>query len=105
MSNSSTKFAKRSQEYEELAFQIFQCPSFQKGLPWWLDGKASASNAAARVKCVLQNLPELDVCGFFIPTVLLGTESFTLTAGWIGLETSWLINNVHMIQSTVHNSR
>ena len=53
----------------------------------------------------MQNLPELDVSGFFIPTVLLGMESFTPTAGWIGLERSWLINNVHMIQSTVHNSR
>ena len=44
-----------------------------------------------RVTCVLQNLPEVDVCKSFIPTVLLGTESFTKTAGWMGLETSWLI--------------
>ena len=58
-----------------------------------------------RVTCVLQNLPEVDVCKSFIPTVLLGTESFTKTAGWMGLETSSLVNNVHMIQSTVHNSR
>ena len=29
MSNSSITFAKRSQDYEDLAFQIFQCPSFQ----------------------------------------------------------------------------
>ena len=34
-----------------------------------------------RVTCVLQNLPEVDVCKSFIPTVLLGTESFTKTAG------------------------
>ena len=58
-----------------------------------------------RVTCVLQNLPEADVCKSFILTVLLGTESFTKTAGWMGLETSWFINHVHMIQSTVHNSR
>ena len=59
----------------------------------------------SRVTCVLQNLPEVDVCKSFIPTVLLGTESFTKTVGWMGLETIWLINNVHMIESTVHNSR
>ena len=58
-----------------------------------------------RVTCVLQNLPEVDVCRSFIPTVLLGVESLTKTAGWMGLETSWLINNVPLIQSTVHNSR
>ena len=57
------------------------------------------------VMCVLQNLPEVDVCKSFIPTVLLGVESLTKTAGWMGLETSWLINNVPLIQSTVHNSR
>ena len=57
------------------------------------------------VMCVLQNLPEVDVCKSFIPTVLLGTESFTKSASWMGLETSWLINNVPLIQSTVHNSR
>ena len=35
----------------------------------------------SRVTCVLQNLPEVDVCKSFIPTVLLGTESFTKTVG------------------------
>ena len=58
-----------------------------------------------RVTCVLQNLPEADVCKSFILTVLLGTESFTKTASWMGLEKRWLINNVPLIQSTVHNSR
>lgn len=58
-----------------------------------------------RVTCVLQNLPEVDVCRSFIPTVLLGMRSsLRLQAEWV-LETSWLINNVPLIQSTVHNSR
>ena len=52
-------------KYEDWAFQIFQCP-------------------LSRVNCVLQNLPELDVWKSFILTVLLGTESFILTAGWMG---------------------
>ena len=86
MSNASIKFAKK------------------KKLAVW---RLSISNTSVSLfsKCVLQNLPELDVCKSFIPTVLLGTESFTKTAGWMGLETSWLINNVPLILSTVHNSR
>ena len=34
-----------------------------------------------RVTCVLQNLPEVNVCRSFTPTVLLGMDSLTKTAG------------------------
>lgn len=47
-----------------------------------------------RAKPVLQNLPDLDVSIAFTPTVLLGTESSTLAAGWMGFETRWLITSL-----------
>ena len=53
----------------------------------------------------MQNVPDLDVCKSFVPTVSLGTEFSNPTVGQIGLEKSWLINNVYMIQSVVNNSR
>ena len=87
MSNDSIKFAqKKVSSMKTEHFKYFSVPLL-------------------RVTCVLQNLPEVDVCKSFIPTILLGTESFTKTAGWMGLETSWLLNNVPLILSTVHNSR
>ena len=63
MSNALIKFAKKKvSSMKTENFKYFSVPLF-------------------RVTCVLQNLPELDVCKSFIPTVLLGTESFTKTAG------------------------
>ena len=48
-----------------------------------------------RVTCVLQNLPEADICKSFILTVLLGTESFTKTASYISGELSiYTINKI-----------
>ena len=62
MSNASIKFAKKVSSMKTEHFKYFSVPLF-------------------RVTCVLQNLPEVDVCKSFIPTILLGTESFTKTAG------------------------
>ena len=64
MSNASIKFAKKKKvsSMKTENFKYFSVPLF-------------------RVTCVLQNLPEVDVCRSFIPTVLLGVESLTKTAG------------------------
>ena len=64
MSNASIKFAKKKKvsSMKTEHFKYFSVPLF-------------------RVTCVLQNLPEVNVCRSFTPTVLLGIGSLTKTAG------------------------